>query len=273
MISRPQQLGEGNELFAMECVPEDRGADTCVIMLSAGLLDQTGPYGLYARFSEALAETGVASLRVDLNGKGESDERSLADPAAGLDLDRVAIERYLDDKGYDRAVLMGLCSGAMDAVEMALRTDRFGGLILIDGFARNTPASMLRYYCRRLLRPSAYRNWLCDRLGGGRGISSNRLQNPWPNPELPIANYRRLLARGSRILAVYTRQLEWYYNQPGQLAAVLQPCEHLALLEEALLADADHIFTTMYHRRLLIELMLAWLDRHGRSGKSVANTA
>ena len=272
MISRPLQLGDGSELFAMECAPADRGADTCVIMLSAGLLDQTGPYGLYLRFSEALAETGVASLRVDLNGKGESAERNLPEPGAGLDLDRVAIERYLDGKGYDRAVLMGLCSGAMDAVEMALRTDRFDGLILIDGFARNTPASTLRYYCRRLLRPSAYRNWLRGRFGDGQGISSNRLNNPWPNPDLPIANYRQLLAQGSRILAVYTRQLEWYYNQPGQLAAVLRPCEHLALLEEALLADADHIFTTTYHRRRVIELMIAWLKRQGRGGESATNS-
>lgn len=264
MISRPLHLGSADELFAMECVPEDRGADTCVIMLNAGLLDQTGPYGLYLRFSEALAEAGVASLRVDLNGKGESAERARPDNDGGLDLDRVAIERYLDDKGYQRSVLMGLCSGAMDAVEMALRTDRFGGLILIDGFARNTPASTRRYYCRRLLRPSAYRNWLRDRFGGGYEIAGNRLNNPWPNPDLPTANYRQLLSRGCRIFAVYTRQLEWYYNQPGQLAAVLQPCEHLALLQEALLADADHIFTTMYHRRQVIGLMTEWLQRHGR---------
>ena len=267
MITRPLQLGDDDELFAMECTPRERGADTCVIMLNAGLLDQTGPYGLYLRFSEALAGIGMASLRVDLNGKGESAERKLPDSSAGLDLDRGAIERYLDGKGYDRAVLMGLCSGAMDAVEMALRTDRFGGLILIDGFARNTPASTRRYYYRRLLRPSAYRNWLRGRFCGDHGIASNRLQNPWPNPELPIADYRQLLARGSRILAVYTRQLEWYYNQPGQLAAVLRPCEHLALLEEALLADADHIFTAMRHRRQVIELMTAWLQRHERGGK------
>ena len=261
MISRPLQLGDRDKLFAMQCTPEDRDADTCVIMLNAGLLDQTGPYGLHVRFSEALAELGVASLRVDLNGKGESAERDAQDHNAGLEADRVEIERFLDANGYRRAVLMGLCSGAMDAVEMASRTDRFDGLILIDGFARNTPDSTRRFYFRRLLRPSAYRNWLRGKFGSLDMVSNNRVNNPWPDPGVQTAQYRRLLAKGVRILAVYTRQLEWYYNHPGQLAAVLQPCENLSLLDEVLLADADHVFTTISHRQQAIDAMIAWLSR------------
>lgn len=261
MIARPLQLGDGDELFAMQCTPEERDADTCVIMLNAGLLDQTGPYGLHVRLSEVLADLGVASLRVDLNGKGESVERDAQDRDTGLEADRVAIERFLDANGYDRAVLMGLCSGAMDAVEMASRTDRFGGLILIDGFARNTPASTCRYYFRRLLRPSAYRNWLRDLFGDRDTVSNNRVNNPWPDPGVQIAQYRQLLARRVQILAVYTRQLEWYYNHPGQLAAVLEPCANLSLLDEVLLAEADHIFTTILHRQQAIDAMIAWLSR------------
>lgn len=261
MMGQPLQLGDGEELFAMHCAPESGAADTCVIMLNAGLLDQTGPYGLHLRLSGVLAEMGVASLRVDLNGKGESAERKLSSHAEGLDADRLAIERFLDANGYRRALLMGLCSGAMDAVEMASRTDRYSGLILIDGFARATRASMRRYYFRRLLRPSAYRSWLRGRFGGNENATSNRLINPWPDPGVQIAQYRQLLAQKIEILAVYTRQLEWYYNHPGQLAAVLKPCENLSLLDELLLTDADHIFTTLHHRQQLIEATIGWLSR------------
>ena len=264
MMARPLRLGNGQELFAMQCEPDNAATETCVVMLNAGLLDQTGPYGLHVRLSEVFADMGIASLRVDLSGKGESAERKVPDHAAGLDADRVAIEQFLDAGGYRNALLLGLCSGAMDAVEIATRTDRFTGRVLIDGFARNTPASMLRYYFRRLLRPAAYRSWLRSKFDRGNGFEANRVNNPWPDPEVQIAQYRQLLAQRIAILAVYTRQLEWYYNSPGQLAAVLGPCENLSLLEEVLLPDADHIFTTLHHRQQLIDTVSDWLRRFNR---------
>ena len=261
MISRPLQLGEQNELFAMECHPEDNPDGTCVIMLNAGLLDQIGPFRLHVQLSEALAELGVASLRVDLNGKGESAERAAQDYDSALAADLAAIEQYLAAGRYDRAVLMGLCSGAMDAIEMASHTDRFSGLILIDGFARNSAASTRRYYFRRLLRPSAYRIWLRGKFGNEDFAPDSLMNNPWPDPDVQIARYRKLLAQKVSILAIYTRQLEWFYNHPGQLAAVLAPCENLPLLDEVLLPDADHIFTTLHHRRQVVAAMIAWIER------------
>ena len=264
MISRPLQLGERDELFAMECRSQGNRDDTCVIMLNAGLLDQTGPFRLHVQLSGALADMGVASLRVDLSGKGESAERAAPDHDSALAADRAAIEQYLAASGYGRAVLMGLCSGAMDAAKMASQTDRFSGLVLIDGFARNTPASTRRYYFRRLLRPSAYRIWLRGKFSDKTVTPDSLMNNPWPEPDVQIAEYHKLLKQEVNILAIYTRQLEWYYNHPGQLASVLAPCENLTLLDEVLLPDADHIFTTLYHRRQVIAEIIEWVRRFTR---------
>ena len=257
MKSTPLRLGENGELFAIYCRPERVAGKTCVVMLNSGLLDQTGPYRLYVQFADRLAAAGISSLRVDLNGKGESVERAGMDYGRALAADADAIERYLDRVECRHVVLMGLCSGAMDAVEIASGRARVDGLILIDGFALNTPASTRRYYFRRLLRPSAYLNWIRCQLGSDTA-PEEVFGNPLPDSNAQIERYRAILQRGVPVLAVYSNLLEWHYNRQGQLAAALAPCANLRLLDESYLPEADHVFTTVIQRDRVVHNMTDW---------------
>lgn len=113
-------------LFGVLATPAGRARPAVTaVLLNSGLVDHAGPANLWTEMSRRLASQGVAALRVDLSGLGDSPGR------AGVKTDVVYSPRALDDVaevlaclpgGPGSAVLVGLCSGAWHALEAARRT-------------------------------------------------------------------------------------------------------------------------------------------------------
>lgn len=130
------------------------------ILLNAGIVHRVGPFGLHVDIARQLAAAGFSALRMDLSGLGDSLPRSgdtHGEKRSILDVqDAMAyLQRNLD---CDRFVLLGLCSGAFNAHQTAVKDPRVIGAVFIDGIVFRTMGYFWRHTVGRLFRPRFYRN-------------------------------------------------------------------------------------------------------------------
>ena len=134
-IERPQ-----GRLVGTLAEPIDGGsAPLTAVFLNAGAIRRVGPHRLWVDAARRWARDGVASLRLDLEGIGDSDgdgelfsdvahfhgEQFFAQTRDALDA--------LEAAGIgSRFVLVGLCSGAYWAFHAALADDRVAAALMIN---------------------------------------------------------------------------------------------------------------------------------------------
>jgi alpha-beta hydrolase superfamily lysophospholipase len=129
--------GDGH-LCGILCRPAgDAPPDLAVVIANAG----GNPHHGVARFSvelaRRLARAGIASLRLDFAGLGDSRNSDGDDgPTDVFGVDRcgdmrAAIDR-LEELGYRRFAAFGHCSGAYHALQAGLAETRFGTLLLVN---------------------------------------------------------------------------------------------------------------------------------------------
>jgi alpha-beta hydrolase superfamily lysophospholipase len=154
----PIRFGGEGHLFGVLCRPSGGAASDLGVII--GNTGGDPHYGL-ARFSVELARRlaclGIASLRIDFAGLGDSLNPASAgtgetthtfavDRTADLAAAADAMQRF----GYRRFALNGLCSGAYHAYQGALADDRVVALLLVNlpwfklGLDKPGPASAAR---------------------------------------------------------------------------------------------------------------------------------
>ncbi len=113
-----------NRLFGILARPTARPSGPTVVMLNSGKLDHLGPGRLWVHLARSWARFGVAVLRVDLSGLGDSPVQEGREPDVVYSpdaLDDIAdIARAVSPGDPAAVVLMGLCSGADHSIEAAL---------------------------------------------------------------------------------------------------------------------------------------------------------
>jgi pimeloyl-ACP methyl ester carboxylesterase len=144
-VVRPISVEYGGErLFGMLHVPAVRRADVAVVCLSSGMQNRAGPHRIYVKAARRFAQIGLASLRLDLIGVGDSTGRVTEmhfdqhDPGVIPGVVDV-LER---ECGITRVVLLGLCAGARIAMKGALRDRRVDGVALWGMPIVSGPVSM-----------------------------------------------------------------------------------------------------------------------------------
>ncbi|HZZ01666.1 serine aminopeptidase domain-containing protein [Paraburkholderia sp.] len=137
VIETPVWL-DGGRMFGIYCTPESRtAAAPAVLMLNTGAVSRIGNARLGVRFARRLARQGIASLRVDLGGLGDSqpslDALSLDAlyAQAGAD-DAACAARWLTAQGHRGAVLLGICAGAFVGLHAAAREPAVIGAVLVN---------------------------------------------------------------------------------------------------------------------------------------------
>ncbi|GLS43098.1 alpha/beta hydrolase family protein [Methylobacterium brachythecii] len=227
----PQRLGA--DLFGILCRPYRAvQRHPTVLFVNAG----TNPHSGWGRQTTAnarrLASEGIASLRLDLRGIGDSPDRpSGASPLYSLDpLDdvRAALD-HLDAIGLGPVVIVGACSGAHLGFQAVCREPRLAGALLINPYCfdwnpdddvetviRNvfrsnaTYLNMLRQGTswRRLLR-GEIRGWaigvaLARTARARLGARLARLVRPAPAGGTVAQRIAMIRQRGARIRLVYS---------------------------------------------------------------------
>jgi alpha-beta hydrolase superfamily lysophospholipase len=135
--------GETGQVFGLSTEPvEADRVPICAVWLNGGALHHIGPNRVWVEVARRWAARGVASVRVDLHGIGESSGEdpellsnpSLYDPARTRET--LAILDQLAARGIgERFILGGLCSGAYWALQAALADARVAGALMINLYA------------------------------------------------------------------------------------------------------------------------------------------
>ena len=137
-----------------------------VLFLHGWSGDRQGPHRMFVDFARRLAEDGVASLRIDFRGRGESDGDSAT--IASMTDDAEAACNWLKAEGLLDGGLevVAICSGTKVAIALSTRfqpqrlvllsAEAMGALRAKDAAATKT-LHALRAYARKLLRKETWR--------------------------------------------------------------------------------------------------------------------
>jgi dienelactone hydrolase len=134
----PIRFGADNRLFGMLCSPLGRAIETAVVIVNTGRHPRHGVGRFGVAFSRELAAGGIASLRIDFAGLGDSQGY---EHDANLRSDVFEDEREGDIKaaidalaalGYRKFAVQGLCSGAYHAFHGGLADPRISVMLLVN---------------------------------------------------------------------------------------------------------------------------------------------
>ncbi|MCS0629276.1 hydrolase 1, exosortase A system-associated [Telluria mixta] len=132
-----------------------------VLVVVGGPQYRVGSHRQFALLARHLAENGIAAMRFDYRGMGDSDGEERDFEAIQDDI-RAALDAFIEAvPGLTDVVLWGLCDGASAAAMYAPGDARVRGLVLLnpwvrtdDGVARTT---LKHHYRDRLRSPEFWR--------------------------------------------------------------------------------------------------------------------
>lgn len=269
------QIGENPLLMGVLSLPTQdvEQRDTAVVFLSSGLLHRPGPFRLHVEMARRLAQSGFVSLRLDQAGRGDSNRSQGMTTAETVQQEILSVQQLLRSKaGIEKLVVVGLCSGADDALEVAGNCDAMVGMILLDGFAARTLGYYVTYYASRLFDPARLRVILGNRLArfrqkiaskGSGDVDQAELAviRNFPDIETAKASFGSVFDRGGAALCVFTGGIKDYYCRDGQLRENLGLKKSDQRLTELFYPDASHTYPFTVHRDELVRVTAEWCEQ------------
>jgi len=213
--------------------------------------DRMESHWLFVKCSRALAQAGVASLRFDFYGSGESEGEFSEVTLQGEIADATeAVEFLRRQKGIDpeRIGLLGLSLGGAIAATLAVPS-RAAALVLWSALAHPTHLRQLaesaavaipaanggREYCAHAISPSFLET--IDQVDPLKAIASFQaptlIIHPEKDEHLPLSHP------------------EDYFQAVGS-----------AIKEKVIVPGADHTFTSVAWEREVIDRTVAWFTTH-----------
>jgi dienelactone hydrolase len=263
------RFGPNDELVGVLSHSE-AASGTAVLILNAGVLHRVGPHRLHVLLARRLAERGLAALRLDLGGIGDS----VASTDAATFRESAVADTRLAMSGVAarRHVLFGVCAGADNALATALVDDRVAAIVLVDPYAYPNRRATLRALRAKITRQGP-REMLRWGLGAARRRIRHRLERlrdrNTSEPQTggreapPIASYRMqlqaLVERGVKILAIYSGSHGTSYNHEDQLFELFP--ELRGKVDRAYFPHANHTFTELDTQSELIGTVATWIAR------------
>ena len=166
---------QGDALYGVLSLPHGacmRG----VVIVVGGPQYRAGSHRQFTLLARSLAGQGIAALRFDYRGMGDSEGETRSFDTVDEDL-RAALDYFLAAvPGLRQVVLWGLCDAASAALMYAPSDKRVSGLVLLnpwirtpDGLARTT---LKHYYRGRLLDADFWRQVVRGKFALGRSLAS-----------------------------------------------------------------------------------------------------
>ena len=269
MSEQPVVIPRGDERLLADFSP---GGAVAVILLPGWGGTRYGPQRILWQAARALAARGLATLRLDFSGRGDST----GNPDATLDgmiADVTAAARWLAGRGVTRIHLVGLCSGGNVALGAAALIPQVGDVVCwsllpfmehkAKAARQGTPrGALLRQFVKKLLRAETWKKLL-------RGEANVRgaVQTLAKDKEGDTAERERKTSARDILaeLAVFHGRLHLIYGGADPEAAGSR-----AFFEDwrrrrnlpgdtRLIPGAPHNFYTAHWTREVIEQTAAWL--------------
>lgn len=252
----------GERLIGIVTFPE-RAARTGVVIVVGGPQYRAGSHRQFTLLARRLAEQGIASMRFDYRGMGDSEGGPRSFEAIDDDV-RAAIDAFLARApAVERVALWGLCDGASAAMYYSGTDRRVSHLVLLNPWVHTEAgaarARLKHYYLARLASAAFWRSLFSGKvkIGASLGELATSVQQVGKQAT-PAAG-----AQTTRSAAYIDRMLAGLVRFDGRVLIILSGNdlvgqEFAALLEQdarwkatcsrpavsiKTLADANHTFS------------------------------
>jgi pimeloyl-ACP methyl ester carboxylesterase len=288
-IEASAMLGEGGRLAGIFCRDlTGHQPRKAVVFVNAGAIYHVGWARMHVDMARELARSGIASLRFDLAGIGDSEASWDGPPHlySALSEDMRAAIDWLHARGIHDLTVFGTCSGAYQAFHAAISDRRITRIALVNQLCflwGPAYAMQLEAWRRTKATEIAARTDARDTAIGAlsaRGLSARVLLKAkqlmkfalrhatnllvggtmaWSGKNLVERWFEDLSRRGTQILLVYGE------NDPGldELERYLGPggCRATALpgVTKQLIENTDHTFTPVEARQRLRDALHAFV--------------
>jgi pimeloyl-ACP methyl ester carboxylesterase len=250
-------------------LPEQRGRHDGLglLLLNAGLVHRVGPHRINVKLARRAAQRGLASLRFDLSGLGDSApgepggtplSRAVADIRAAADL-------LAESSGCRRFMCFGICSGADNGLAAALEDERIVSLVLFDPPIFPTLRWWLRIYSAKVRKfglIGGFRQWRERRTA--RLQREDEVLGNYGRELPPVGEYagmlRTLDARGVSIDLVYSGSGLDGRDYRSQVKAVLGAHGLVGRVRAEFMPRVNHVITSIEAQRQVLDRFDAWLD-------------
>ena len=289
----PVQFGKTGQLFGILCRPVTGPGTLAVIVANTGRDPHHGIGRFGVEFARRLAAEGIACLRMDFAGLGDSPaSASEGDALTSLfETDRTAdLSAAIDALqalGYREFAVQGLCSGAYHAFRAAERERRIGRLLLVNlptfqwqggdsVKAALWKAAPARRVFERLMDRTAWKRVLHGQAGLGAILraQSGRLWErarrllhlPMPQQASPEDTMAALESRGVRTLFLYSvgdpgvDTLEDAWGPNGERLGIRSG------VDLRIVSEINHVLSGGHMRKRVVDHLVSFLmeDRSDR---------
>lgn len=244
-------------------------SERVVLMLNAGLIHRVGMGRLAVKLARQLASQGLASVRIDLPGIGDSPESPQR--VSHLAASKHEVSRVIDqlqvDYQHSKVVLWGICDGADAGFVSAIEDPRVVGLMQVDPFLYRTKGWYLRHIARRLTSQSFWINRFrrAAQVEDGKGADyRNSFEANLPAREMLSklqveAGYDRIISNGGQILVFVTGGCVYTYNYADQFYDLFPSLRRSPQVQLYYLPEADHVLSELVSQALVIRRVAGWL--------------
>jgi len=167
---------QGEHLLGILHAP-DQPTELGVLIVTGGPTYRVGPQRMNLVLARALTDVGVAVMRFDFRGTGDSDgERNTPRQGEAVHLDiKAALDVFHEEQPHLKGVVVwGLCRGAIRTLQYAQHDSRIQGIVLlnprVDSEQLAAVATLRQYYWQRITNPNFYRKVLVGDFSPGQSI-------------------------------------------------------------------------------------------------------
>jgi pimeloyl-ACP methyl ester carboxylesterase len=288
-LEAPAMFGETRRLTGIFCRSlAGHQPRKAIVFVNAGAIYHIGWARMHVDMARDMARAGIASLRFDLGGIGDSEAPPEGVPPlySALSADIAAAIDWLEARGIRDITVFGSCSGAYQAFHAAISDRRIKRIALVNQLCfvwGPAYAVQLEAWRRTKATEVAARNdarndtvsalsprgLLARTIPPAKPLIKRLLRHAtdllvlgqlrWTGKNLVERWFEELSRRGTRVLLVYSdndpglAELERYMGPDGSRATAM------AGVTKRLIENADHTFTPSEARRRLREALHAFL--------------
>lgn len=272
MNEQPVEIGPAPGLVGILSLPDALDPALPVVLVpNSGGEHRVGPSRLHVELARALAAAGLAAVRFDRAGHGDSPDTP-APPLAEPGADLVAAMDLLEARGFaSRFVGIGLLGAAHPLHCAARRDERLVGAVFLDGYTYRTPRFWVNHGVDRLTQ--AKRNAVrIERMmqspateDGDPGVDEGAVTPPAAQMKADLQGF---IARNMALCYLYTGDLQAEYNYRDQLVDAFPFLRSYPRLTLHHLIEVDQTFSRRVVREELIGLLVDWVLRGPQASRA-----
>lgn len=265
-------FGDRGHLVATLTTPKrsSTAPNLVAVLTNSGVIPRFGPNRMNVRLAREFAQIGIASIRFDLTGLGDSgkaggqhtaSEQWIRDTLQAIDL---AEQQW----GTAQFFMVGFCSGAEVAHLAALRDGRLRGAVLWDFLALPTWRSAIHTTIYKLHRAgwsgaaNKLIDWVKHRIRPTPRPAAIQAPRPPIDEKGYINRFQTLCDQGVQLLFLYSGGEPEWYTYKHQFRDMFRGQAFVKQVEYDQIYISDHLISTQRAQDAFVVRLMEWVQRN-----------